>query len=116
MALRNYLTDDVGFSVTDPYHAPGELISYDSRYVVYTKDDAPDPRYLMLYRDSFADQLSPYLTGWFARTVMYSRAEDVFNNSTQADLIKAEKPGVFVYEISERYLDVLPNFRLPHLK
>jgi alginate O-acetyltransferase complex protein AlgJ len=55
----------------------------------------------VIFCDSFADALKPYLSGHFSR-VVYSRSFDL-----DFDLIEREQPDVVIFEVAQRYLTVL---------
>ncbi len=55
----------------------------------------------MIFCDSFADALKPYLSEHFSR-VVYSRSFDL-----DLGLIDNEKPDVVIFELAQRYLTVL---------
>ena len=65
----------------------------------YTSENAPDPRHVVIYRDSFTDAITATLARYFARVDTY------WWNSGAEELMAQEKPDVVVYEILERYID-----------
>ncbi|MBQ7507521.1 MAG: hypothetical protein IJT05_09360 [Lachnospiraceae bacterium] len=113
LAIRNFVNDDVGYSITDPYHKKAKLVEDDGGecLVLKSRDEDADPRHILLFRDSFADQLSPYLAPRFKKTTLLRRTGTGESESYHKAM--ETLPDVFIYEISERYLDELLGFRLP---
>ena len=76
-----------------------EDTSYYPSLKFYTSENAPDPRHVVIYRDSFADAINATMARYFARVDTY------WWNSGAESLMSQEKPDVVVYEILERYID-----------
>jgi hypothetical protein len=110
LAIRRFLSDDVGFSIKDPNYGEAQLVSDDGGECIVLKaeGDKVDPRHILFFRDSFADQLAPYFSNRFAQTTLLRRtgggSSDAYREAMQS------LPDVFIYEISERYLDDLLGF------
>ena len=60
-------------------------------------NDAPD---LLLFGDSFADGLMPYLNETFKSTIVVPFTEWPF----ASEYIKNYRPNLIIYELGERYL------------
>ncbi|MCI9589673.1 MAG: alginate O-acetyltransferase [Lachnospiraceae bacterium] len=65
----------------------------------YTSKNAPDPRHVVIYRDSFTDAINATMSRYFARVDTYW-----WDSGAEAKMGE-EKPDVVVYEILERYID-----------
>ena len=76
-----------------------EDTSYYPSLKFYTSENAPDPRHIVIYRDSFADAITATMARYFARVDTY------WWNSGAENRMGQEKPDVVVYEILERYID-----------
>lgn len=76
-----------------------EDTSYYPSLKFYTSENAPDPRHIVIYRDSFADAINATMARYFARVDTY------WWNSGAESLMGQEKPDVVIYEILERYID-----------
>ena len=76
-----------------------EDTSYYPSLKFYTSENAPDPRHILIYRDSFADAVAATMSRYFARVDMYW-----WNSGAEAKMAE-ENPDVVVYEILERYID-----------
>jgi hypothetical protein len=74
----------------------------DKKYLVTeTRDPAPAPRVVM-FRDSFASALIPFLSEHFSRAVF------VWKPEMDKAIIDAERPNVVIFESSERALMAEP--------
>lgn len=76
-----------------------EDTSYYPTLKYYTSDNAPDPRHVVLYRDSFSDSIAATMARYFDRVDLY------WWNSGAEERMGQETPDVVVYEILERYID-----------
>ncbi len=76
----------------------------DATQILITTCDAELPR-LVMFRDSFADALIPFLSDHFSRAVY------LFSVPTLESFYDAEKPDIVVIEYTERSLELL--FHLP---
>jgi len=56
---------------------------------------------LVMFRDSFADGLIPYLSENFSRSVY------VWKPKVDLQVIEQEKPDIVIFEVAERYLGSL---------
>jgi len=68
-------------------------------FVIVVRDIATLPR-LVMFRDSFATSLIPFISAHFSRSVY------VWSFSFDTNLIEKEKPNLVVSEFNERYLDL----------
>ena len=90
--------------VVDDY-LPGTVLnmtedtSYYPSLKYYTSENAPDPRHIVFYRDSFADAIAATMSRYFERVDLYW-----WNSGAEAKMGE-EEPDVVVYEILERYID-----------
>lgn len=73
----------------DPYGEDGRVV---------TERDAPDLPRLVVFRDSFASRLIPYLSEHFSRAVY------LWQNDFEAQVIERERPDVVVQEFVARHL------------
>lgn len=104
--LRADLNTDADYILSgyDEYHLVTEKHDMRGEYIYHCTD--ADQRKLFMVRDSFADAMSEFLASQFDASYMvhyeqYSRA-----------LIDQEKPDIFVYELVERRIYKLLDFRL----
>jgi len=68
---------------------------------VTTKNKNPNLPKLLMYRDSFATRLIPYLSENFSHSIYK------WDFSFETDLIKQEKPDIVIHQVEERYLEHL---------
>ena len=110
LAIRNFLHDDEGFTITDPYFEPAKLIADDGGecVVLSAEGEGVDDREVLIMRDSFADQMAPFIAPRFSKTTLLRRTGS--GNSEQYREAMDHLPDVFIYEISERYLDDILTF------
>lgn len=72
--------------------------SYEIRY---SNPKALNPQKIMFFRDSYSTSLIPYFSASFNETLF------IYNHYFDKELIKNEKPDIFLYEITERFIDRL---------
>lgn len=77
------------------------IIERTERVITISEVNNPDLPRAVIFRDSFTDQLEPFLSEAFSRAV-YPWSFRVDRN-----LVEQEKPDVVIFEIAERYLDKL---------
>ena len=70
------------------------------RYV----SDSPNTKKILIVRDSFGSAMAPYIGGLFKESYMPHRRDYL------AAMIEEEQPDIVVYEVVERYVDVLSTF------
>ena len=75
---------------------------FDTIYRAHCEDG--NPRKLFVLRDSFFDSMADSIGPQFKNSVM------VYHRYYKNEMVDAEDPDIFVYEIAERYLDELLDF------
>lgn len=87
-----------------PNPGPGATLIEKTDRVI-TISEVADPRLpgAIIFRDSFSNQLEPFLSENFSRAVY------PWSFSLDWDLIEREQPDIVIYEIAERYLHLLKN-------
>lgn len=73
------------------------------RVVTVSQVSSPDLPAAVIFRDSFANQLEPFLSESFSRAVY------PWSFTIDRDLVDREAPDVVIYEIAERYLHLLKD-------
>ena len=111
MNLRSYYENtrpsDVNYRIEGyPTNNMSVLLADDATELIY-QSDAPDARRLFMVRDSFAGVMAPVLASSFSYTYMPH-----WNGCFEQSMIDEQQPDIFVYEVVERRLDILLNFRL----
>lgn len=112
MNLRDYLTDDVDYQLTGYGEENVTAVKDDDDEISRFQSSGRDTRKVMLVRDSFGNEMKPYLAAYFDETVVMRR-NSTFNDYTQEIYFEDEKPDVLVFEITERYMDDLVTFMMP---
>ena len=112
MNLRDYLTDDVDYRLRGYGSGNIEVVEDDDNAVRRFHTTGQDERKIMVVRDSFGNEMAPYLSAYFNDVVMPHR-NTCFNDYTQLTIMENEQPDILVYEITERYLDDLVTFLMP---
>lgn len=82
------------------------LQKIDRTITITQVDDVTLPRAL-IFRDSFANSLEPYLAEHFSRAVY------PWSVSIDFELVREEKPDMVIYELAERYLHRLKEILNP---
>ncbi len=103
--LEKYKNDTNFFLTTPKNYTYTEEKLYGGRHDSYVVTTLKQPSYgkILVFRDSFASALIPYLSESFSRAVY------VWSPSVDYNLIKAEKPDIVIIEFVERLSDVLLN-------
>jgi alginate O-acetyltransferase complex protein AlgJ len=106
----NGLLSDTGIQLTPrgnfsaaPVPMPADYMSGTGRDTVGFQVPNPDLPVLVMFRDSFAGSLIPYLSESFSKSLY------IFSFKIDSSVIAKEKPAIVIYEISERYLGILRN-------
>ncbi len=98
---------DINYDVYGyPFNNMSVIKVEDATELVY-QSEAPDQRRFFMVRDSFGGATAPVISSSFAYTYMPH-----WNGYFHQGMIDEQQPDIFVYEVVERRLDILLDFRL----
>lgn len=93
-----------------PYPNPADTVVYPGRDMVVKETNDPHLSKALVFRDSFASALIPFLAESFQSVVF------VWIDDFLPELIDCEKPDLIIFECAERRLDALARANPPELR